>query len=329
MIEIDWSVIGTLITALVTIGGFTLKYQETNSRFQYLLEVSNGFHKVVSQLSSESESERLAGSILLRRFFDTDTELGSGVPFADDAINVISALLRSSELNDRPDMRKTLADSLAYAPSLKHADLQRTNLQDAFFGKVVRGSYSRKVAADNQRTWKRIFFSCFNLQEEKEVVYHQAVNLEDADFFRADVSGANFAHAKMKNAVFYQTRCAGTVFRNTDLSGVNFRSADLQGARFKNATLAGADFTDARNIPHDIKRRLLKDGTYDESMRDNFEDDPVPKVFHSYGATISTKTETQTNQPKKMIRNRYLFQNQNQTLCLLTNKRCLNNLWRK
>jgi len=296
--DIDINLILSIISGLVAIGGIVLKYQAANSRTQYMLTVSRAFHKVVEQLSSEKESDQLAGSVLLRRFFDTNSELGTGLPFANDAINVISALLRSKELelDDRKVLRKTLADSLAYAPSLKYVDLQQTNLREAFFGKVVRGSYAQKVVLEKRYTVKN-FFSYFSKREEVNVskvhnskvekrkegkskvfvcmvdkrtckrnelnrdklnercVYRrlmdksykrQAVNLENADFFEANLSGANFEYAKMKNAILYETVCEKTVFKNADLRNANFMNAKLQRANFKVAVLRNANFTGAK-----------------------------------------------------------------------------------
>ena len=56
---------------------------------------------------------------------------GKGTPYAGEALNVITATLRNVETGS---FQKLLADGLAYAPTLKGADLQKTNLQGAYLG---------------------------------------------------------------------------------------------------------------------------------------------------------------------------------------------------
>jgi hypothetical protein len=166
---------------------------------------------------------------MLRRFFDEKTEQGGrGTPYAAEALNVIAATLRNIETGS---FQKLLADGLAYAPDLRGADLQKTNLQGARLG------------------------------GERGVLN---VDISHADFYKADLTLASLRNATARNAVFYQARLANTVLRGADLRGANFYEADLLGARFDGAQLGGANFANARNMPADIRSMLDKQGKYVE-----------------------------------------------------------------
>ena len=163
---------------------------------------------------------------MLRRFFDEKTEQGGkGTPYAGEALNVITATLRNVETGS---FQKLLADGLAYAPTLKGADLQKTNLQGAYLG------------ARDERP----------------------VDLSGADFYRSDLTSASLKKGHARGAVFYQARLTNTVLKGADLRGANFYEAELVGATFGDARLEGADFTNARNLPNKIRGLLDKDGKY-------------------------------------------------------------------
>jgi uncharacterized protein YjbI with pentapeptide repeats len=181
---------------------------------------------VVASLASANEVDRLAGAILLRKFFDPKSEVSTkGTPYAADAITVIAAILRSQPTGN---FQKLLADGLAFAPSLQGADLQKTNLQNAYLG-------SRGDAQ---------------------------LDLRQADFFRADLAGASLKGANASGAVFYQARMTDAVLRKADLSGANFFEADLLGASFDGAKLAGASFERARNLSAALSPHI-KDNHWD------------------------------------------------------------------
>jgi len=226
-----------LAAALTAISGVVggllgvFKYFQYKTRRDKLLSVGEAFHGVVKSLASDVEVERIAGAIRLRRFFDPETELGiAGTPYADDAVNVIAGVLRTQRTGT---FQKLLADGLAYAPSLRRADLQRTNLQNAYLG-------VRKT------------------DKPDDVV----VDLSYADFYRADLSSASLKGARAQHAVFYQARLNATVLSRADLSDANFFEADLAGATFTGAVLARADFTNARNVPREISGQLDERGKY-------------------------------------------------------------------
>jgi uncharacterized protein YjbI with pentapeptide repeats len=217
------------MTALGGLGGAVLgifKYFNYRSHKDRMDAVGTRFTSVVDALGSKDEVKRRAAAIMLRRFFDPSTEFGvAGTPYANEAVNVIAAILREERSGS---FQKLLADGLWFARSLRHADLQKTNLQNAFLG--ARGNLP--------------------------------VDLSGADFFRADLSDASLKGAIAAGAIFYQARLAHTVFNGADLSGANFFEADLQGARFKNARLEGADFSGARNLPKEIADHLDVQGRW-------------------------------------------------------------------
>jgi len=208
--------IGALVGAVLAF----LQYFKYTSRRDRMAAVRQAFDKVVVALASPNDVDRLAGAILLRRFFDPATEVTTKkTPYAAEAVGVIAAILRGQASGN---FQKLLADGLAYAPSLRRADLQRTNLKGAYLG--ARGS--------------------------------TVVDLSGADFYRADLSEASLKGALAQKSVFYQARLHDTILAKADLRGAIFFQADLRGARFAGALLAGASFVDARNIPAEIAAHL-------------------------------------------------------------------------
>jgi hypothetical protein len=215
------AVIGALLTAALGI----LKYFNYRSRRDRITLVGEAFSEVVDALSSQDELKRLAGAILLRRFFDRRSELGSPrTPYEKEALGVIAALLRKLEAGE---FQKLLADSLAYAPSLHGADLQQCRLSGAYLGKRP----------------------------------GREIDLSAADLYGADLTGASLKGAKAQKTVFYKASLKGTVFEHADLRNADFRDADLAGAKFDGAQLAGARFEGATNVPEEISELIGADGT--------------------------------------------------------------------
>ncbi|MFN0139738.1 MAG: pentapeptide repeat-containing protein [Pyrinomonadaceae bacterium] len=226
-LKMDLKDIASLITAFVAIVGSVLAVTKYLSRRDKQLAAQQAFRGVLDSLSSAVERQRLGGAILLRRFFDPETELGEGgTPYAREAVDVIAALLRETETGN---FQKLLADGLLYASSLESVDLQRTNLRNAYLGDKSSGV---------------------------------APNLKRADFYRADLSAASLKGANAEEAVFYQARLHNTVFKGTNLIGASFFEADLLGANFSGAKLLNANFIGARNIPKGLIARIAEDGTY-------------------------------------------------------------------
>lgn len=225
--------IGAVLAGILGI----LKYFNYRSRQDELRLVASDFQAVVAALRSDALIQRMAGAILLRRFYDAHTESGKGTPYLKEALDVTTAILRGQATSD---FQKLLADGLSFAPSLYRADLQKTNLQFAYLG-------SRKRGADYP----------------KDVT----IDLSYADFYRADLSRASLKGAYAKGAVFYQARLQDTVLSDADLSEANFFEADLKGAKFDRATLYLAKFTGARNVPSAIKEKLDEHGIYRATER--------------------------------------------------------------
>jgi hypothetical protein len=255
------AVISAVITGILGI----FKYFQYRTRRDKLMLVRQSFEAVAKSLASNVEVERLAGAILLRRFFDRETEVGiAGTPhptllrrffhsepkdgtadeppYSKEAVDVTAAILRSQTTGN---FQKLLADGLAFAPSLERADLQRTNLQFAYLG-------SRKRAGKPSDEVK--------------------TNLSHADFYRADLSNASLKRAKAQEAVFYQARMHNTILTGADLSHANFFEADLNrtqfigadlnGAKFDGARIERANFKGAQNIPPIIASKLDESGVY-------------------------------------------------------------------
>jgi Pentapeptide repeats (8 copies) len=211
---------GALLGGIVGIG----QYFRYRTRRDKIAEVRRNFDAIVKSLASKDEVEKMAGAILLRRFFDPKTEVTiEGTPYAPEAINVIAAILRGQESGN---FQKLLGDGLSYASTLQKVDLQKTNLRNVYLG----------TRRDDTN-----------------------IDLKGADFYRSDLSGASLKGADARKAVFYQARMHDTILRNADLREANFFEADLLGANFEGSKLGGANFKDARNLPPEMAVHLKND----------------------------------------------------------------------
>jgi len=232
-----------------------MKFLDYRSREQKLESIGISFRKTVAKLSSINELERVSGAILLRRFFDKNTEMGLGrTPYASEAINVIASSLRTLPTGN---LQKILSDGLTYASDLKELDLQNTNLQNAYLGN--RG--------DNK------------------------LDFSGTDFYKANLSGSSFNGAILQRVIFYQSQLIDTVFKNTDLRNSNFYEANLMGANFSNAQLEGANFSHALNLSEEILEHLDERGIYrkDNTSREFISFNPKKnlKVFISKSNSLS------------------------------------------
>lgn len=210
------AILGGLATVVLGI----LKYFNYRTRSERSTAAGQAFAATIDAIGSDDVAKRLAGAILLRRFFERSAEQGGrDVPYAKEAVAVIAALLREAETGT---VQKLLADSLAYAPTLEHADLQECNLERAYLGK-----------RDDRHP-----------------------DLSRADFYGATLTRASLKEATARKAVFVKATLHSTIFRDACLEGADFRKADLEGARFDGAKLAGATFKGATNLPEEIRARL-------------------------------------------------------------------------
>jgi hypothetical protein len=224
-----------IIGSLVTIGVSVLGVLNFQRRRDQAAAVGAAFKDVVTSLSSDNETLRMAAAILLRRFFNIRSEQGAGrLSYANEAVAVIAGLLRNAETGA---IQKVLADGLRYAPSLAQADLQGCNLTGAYLGQ--------------KRGDKKI------------------VDLTNADLFIANLTGASLKGVKAPGAVFVEATLERTVLSGTDLTGADFRGAELNGtdfrdaelkdAKFDGAQIDGAQFSGALNVPADIATRVTRD----------------------------------------------------------------------
>lgn len=181
-----------IVVGLGTVIAAILKYFDVRSATERSSAAGQAFQETVDALASTDQARQRAGAILLRRFFDRGTEQGTKhAPYATEALGVMAALLRDTSSGTQ---QKLLADGLGYAPSLRHADLQQCNLQDAHLG---------------------------------ERPDRSSVDLSHADLYKADLTGASLRGAKAHHTVFYAAVLQKTVLNDCDLTGADFRDADL------------------------------------------------------------------------------------------------------
>lgn len=223
--------IATLLTVITTSLGLLFggiyklidKVKKSDLTKEKLKELNESFRNTVKDLSSDNISKKIASAILLRRFFDSETELGQDkTPFFNETVNVIAGILRYEKTSE---FQKILGDGLSYAKDLSGADLQKTNLQNVYFSR-------------------------------------QNVNLYKVDFYGADLSKASLKAVSAVEAIFYEARLESTIFKDANLKNANFCNANLINSNFKGAILEGANFKGAINIPIEIMAKLDKNGIY-------------------------------------------------------------------
>lgn len=236
-----------------------LKYFSYRTRRDQISLVGQAFNATVEGLSSEAEAKKLAAAILLRRFFDSETEQGAaGTPYEREAVAVIAALLRHTQSGE---LQKLLADGLAYASTLQGADLQDCNLSRAYLGQRPRATVAhgsvRLLTAGRRGQWRPADVRRGQLGAPGTAL---PIDLSLADLFHADLSGASLRGVIARNTVFYTAVAKGTVFEEAHLEGADFRQADLEGARFAGAWIEGARFKGAQHVPPDVAALLDQSG---------------------------------------------------------------------
>ena len=222
------------------------------------------FEELVSQLNKKSNpSAQLSASILLRRYFK-DTPKDDKKELRQEAIDVISSLLR---VQPTGVLQKTLADGLGFATDLSGCDLQKANLQD--------------VLLDNKKL---------------------EIRMDKTDLYLADLSYANLEGIKGHGIIFYNAILFYARIKNCDFTDANFRGADLNGVVFKNCRLKGADFTDARNIPSFIKDNLDDDNKFKLNGMISAKHDTKGKtIFFSMPGTLNKVDEVITKNYKEFL----------------------------
>ena len=164
--------IGTLATVLVTV----LTFFRSQNKRDVRASVGTAFTSTVDALASGNPTTRMAGAVLLRRFFNEHTEQGTkGTPYVTEAIALIAGMLREEDV--QPRIQKVLADGLRYAVDLRRADLQNCNLQNAYLGMKT---------------------------GDKKVV-----DLSEADLYDAKCHGASFRNVRLHRTVFNTAKLHG------------------------------------------------------------------------------------------------------------------------
>jgi uncharacterized protein YjbI with pentapeptide repeats len=218
------AILGFLGTAIVGLRKFFSGQDKRDVR----ASVGAAFASTVDALASDNDTTRMAGAVLLRRFFDEHTEQGAkGTPYVSEAIELIAGMLREEQVP--PRIQKVLADGLRYAVDLRQTDLQNCDLQNAYLG---------EKAGD-----KRV------------------VDLGEADLYKAICVGASFRKARLHKTVFLQANLKSASMVEADCTEADFRDADLSkanltGAKFGGAKIGGANFAGAKGIPAEVERLL-------------------------------------------------------------------------
>jgi hypothetical protein len=227
--------LGVIATLLTTIAGVYLNYKSRRDR---IAEVGTTFASTVEALSTTNEVKRMAAAVLLRRFFDEDSELavrGVGTPYRKEAIEVIAGMLRQLKPSR---LQKVLADGLRYAVNLQNSDLQNCVLSNGYLGQKEGDKFS--------------------------------LDLSGADLFEATCVRTSFKNVTAVETVFYRSNLEGAVFKMADCRRANFRDAELGHADFRGAKIGGADFTGAKiggakfagalNVPAEVASLLDAEG---------------------------------------------------------------------
>ena len=207
-----------ILTLVAAIYG-VLQFVRIKSRREQQAEIRSAFALTVQGLSSDDPVERMVAAILLRRFYDRNSEFSlrphwyrwKHPIYPVDTTRVLTAMLRQEPTGP---LQKLLAEGLAYAPSLVLADLQQVNLTEAFLG-------------------------------HREGQKRPPIDMSKADLFGADLSGASLRGATARSTVFYRAKAVKAKFVLADVAGANFKESDVRGAVFSGANLRDANFTGA------------------------------------------------------------------------------------
>ena len=245
------AVIGGLLAALLGL----FKYFNYRSRRDRLAEVGASFALTVEALASDNPTSRMAGAVLLRRFFDRHTEQGArGRPYVKEAIEVMAGMLRQEQL---PQVQKVLADGFRYAVDLQGADLQNCDLSNAYLG-MKQGDEEAVDLSRADLYGANCGRASFKAAIIREAVFADAV-LTKTVFTAADARSADFRRASLEGARFASD--PEKELPGADLRGADFRGAALEGAAFADARIGGAKFEGATGIPDHVT--ALLDDTFE------------------------------------------------------------------
>lgn len=251
------------------IGWLSTAVFSNTKQSQRLRSIGESFDTISHQLTDlgpeSSPHKRLIAAVRLRRFFDLEGEyaikswLCTKCPYEQDAVGVISALLKTDLGNEDPQFQKALADSLAYARDISGADLQGADLSNAFLG--------------NRLGAKEVSLKGLDFFQAKLIKASlKSADCRGAKFFQAEMTGCvmdygkfngvDFRGANLTNARFKKSELETAKFEGADLTGANFSEANLKDAEFKNCVFGNTKFSGAKNIPESVKEHLDADGIY-------------------------------------------------------------------
>ncbi len=234
-------VVGALLGAVVTI----FKYFRYQSRRDLRAAVGASFASTVDALASTNETSRMAGAVLLRRFFDHRTEQGAaGTPYVKETIELIAGMLRGEQ---PPYIQKVLSDGLRYAVDLQNADLQHCDLRKAYIGKKTGDERAVDLSEAD------LFESKCAGASFKEVIACNTV------FYNAGLQGTVLSKANCEEADFRDAKCEEADFRDANCKNADFREANLFKSKFGGANIEGARFAGAKGIPDEVASLLDED----------------------------------------------------------------------
>ena len=195
-IEGIFLVISLLISGILIV----LKFFDIQSKSSRRRMLKEEFDAAIRQLSSNSETHKLAAAILIRRFFTAEKGF-----YRNEAIYVLSSLLRVVPTGS---FQKTLADGLAYGHDLSKVDLQKTNLQDAYIG------FKEQLTTDMREAdlFKAdLSNALIERIDGRKAVFYQS-NLQHASIKHSDLSEANFAMADLNHIILRDVKLENACF---------------------------------------------------------------------------------------------------------------------
>ena len=281
-------------------------------------------------MSSTNETTQLAAAVVLRRFYDTETDVEK---FREETTRVIASLLK---ILKKGVYQKTLGDGFAFAGHLNYADLQRTNLQDLYLGvKNKNDDEQEKKEAEAKRVLKEsqkmnqgqqsqdnngLLTSSDPSQSSDDeskmcpIDVPWTLKMDYTDMFEADLSDALLENIQGFGTVFYCAKMRSTRIKNCVFINADFREVDFENAKFENVILTGSKFKGARHLPEEIKQHLNDKGEYQDYCENDTVRDPkkralttkkkpiVKNVFFSLPGSIAEPDKTIPFNYEKLMR---------------------------
>lgn len=278
-----------VFTIVVAVGVWIFKYLGIKNKRERENDYKDAFFEIVSQITSDNMSTRLAAAVMIRRYLSIQTK--DSLYFRKEALNSISALLKILQSGV---FQKTLGDSLAYAKNLSMLDLQKVNLQNVFLGvklfdeKTEKSAFVEQSKEEENKKKQLALIQRFQLLQQG-VNIDDLICLTDTDLFLSDLSYSLVENVYGFRTVFYGAILTNCSIKNTIFIGADFRGANLKGIRFSNTILYKCNFSGALNIPKDLEM-CLSNGLYNNSEPFNSSyGGGRRKIFFSVPSSLSVK----------------------------------------